>query len=263
MSSSFASSFINLPLETLTWGNPLKNIAIIFSTLLYLGSASAEVGAYKLEVERDGVTYLQVALNTWQGEYPGPVIDVSSKQKNKTTVIKGWESLRELTVSKSCTIQNGLYHPWSQTKNSVINYYTLAPAVDYKVIKDVIGDVASGFYPIEGEGVTIQAGDQILNLVYLGEGVSMATLVSNGLEQYIYVNYDALENVAYFEKTLETKALETVTEADGTTYDINEQWLYVKCTEGYNVFITDSALLEQKGVKQGNIAGYGEITGAK
>ncbi len=241
----------------------MKQITFFISSILFIASAVAETGSYKLEVVRNGTTHLQVALNTWQSEYPSPVIDVSSKKKNGTTQIKGWESLRQLTVSKSCTIKNGLYHPWSQTKNSVINYYTLAPAVDYVVTKDVPVDVASAFYPEVGNSVALKAGDELVNIVYLAEGISMATLVSNSTEQYIYADYGALENAEYFTKTLETKALKSVTYEDGTTYDANEQWLYVKCAEGYNVFVEDTELLKQKGVKEGNVTGYGEIEGAQ
>lgn len=243
----------------------MKVLGLFLSTILFLASASADLGTYKLEVERNGITSLQVAMNTWQGEYPGPVIDVSSKKKNKTTTVKGWESLRKLNTSKSCTIKNGLYHPWSQTKNSVIAYYTIAPVLDYVVLQDITNPEELGlsaFY--ENQTVpAIKANSKIVNYMYLAEGGAMATLQQDGVEQYLYLSYDSLEKPEYFAVTLETKALKTVTEEDGSTYDVNEQWLYVKCAEGYNVFIEDTALLSQKGVKQGNIAGYGEIEGAK
>ena len=243
----------------------MKQIGIFFGTLIFIASASAELGTYKLEVERSGVKSLQVAMNTWQGEYPGPVIDVSSKKKNKTTTVKGWESLRQLKVQKNCTIQNGLYHPWSQTKNSVIEFYTIAPVLDYVVLQDITNpeDLGlSAFY--EGQTVpAIKTNSKIVNYMYLAEGGAMATLQQDGVEQYLYLFYDTLEQPEYFAKTLETKALKTVTEEDGSTYEANEQWLYVKCNEGYKVFIEDVALLGQKGVKQGNITGYGEIEGAK
>ncbi len=47
----------------------MKRIGIILTILLFIASASAELGTYKLEVERNGVKHLQVAMNTWQGEY--------------------------------------------------------------------------------------------------------------------------------------------------------------------------------------------------
>ncbi len=242
----------------------MKRIGIILTILLFIASASAELGTYKLEVERNGVKHLQVAMNTWQGEYPGPVIDVSSKKKNKTTTVKGWESLRKLSVQKNCTIANGLYHPWSQTKNSVIDFYTIAPVLDYVVLQDIAipEDLGlSAFY--EGQTVpAIKANSKIVNFMYLAEGGAMATLQQDGIEQYLYLSYDSLEQPEYFAKTLETKALKTVTELDGSTYDVNEQWLYVKCAEGYKVFIQDGDLLGQKGVKLGNITGYGDIEGA-
>ncbi len=242
----------------------MRTIGIILSTLFFIASASAELGTYKLEVERNGVKSLQVAMNTWQGEYPGPVIDVSSKKKNKTTTVKGWESLRELTVQKSCTIANGLYHPWSQTKNSVVNFYTIAPVLDYVVMKDITNPQDLGLSALyEADSVPmIKANSEIVNFMYLAEGGAMATLLQDDKELYLYLSYDSLEKPEYFTKTLETKALKTVIEEDGSTYDVNEQWLYVKCVEGYNVFIEDTALLSQKGVKQGNITGYGDIEGA-
>jgi hypothetical protein len=261
--SIFPRGFIILATEILTRENAMKNIAIVFSSIVFFVTTAAATDAYKLEVERNGTTYLQVALNTWQGEYPGPVIDVSSKKKNQTTTVKAWESLRSLSVSKLCTIQNGLYHPWSQTKNSVINYYTLVPAVDYVAIKNVPADVGASFWPEVGNKVTIKAGDKILNVVYLAEGISMATLVSKGTKQTIYVDYGALDNKEFFKNTLETKSLKTGTHEDGSTYSMNEQWLYVKCAEGYNAFIEDVELLKYKGVKEGDIYDWGSVVGAK
>jgi hypothetical protein len=243
----------------------MKQIGIIFSTLIFITSASADFGTYKLEIERDGVTYLQVAMNEWQGEYPGPVIDVSSKKKNKTTTVKGWESLRKQTVQKNCTITNGLYHPWSQTKNSVIDFYTIAPVLDYVVLQDIANPQDLDISSLNGDQSVpaIKAGSKIVNYMYLAEGGAMATLQQDGVEQYLYLFYDTLEKPEYFAEIPASKASKKVTEEDGTISDAYEQWLYVKCAEGYKVFIEDTALLSQKGVKEGNITGYGEIEGAK
>lgn len=66
----------------------------------------------------------KVAYNDWSGEYPGPVIDVNSKVAGSTK-IKVYKSLRGLNDLQPCQIINGIYHPWSQTKHSVLRFYSI------------------------------------------------------------------------------------------------------------------------------------------
>ncbi len=239
----------------------MKNL-ILTSLLLLLGTiAHADlVAPYQLTVVRNGVSYLQVAGNFWQGEYPGPVIDVNSSKKGKTT-IQGWTSLRQLDTRKNCTIQNGIYHPWSSTPNSVINYYTLAPVYEYMVIQDLPQDVASTLDT--DPGTKISVGDKIINVFYLSEGYSTATLVQGKKETTIGLSWDALEiHPEYFSLQKKTESLVKTTLDDGSVYESSEQWLYLNCKEGYKVFVQDTDLLAQKGVKEGDITDYGSVKGA-
>lgn len=240
----------------------------VFLTVLFnfFAAASADFGVYKLEVERNGQTHLQVAGNFWQGEYPGPVIDVNSKKKGRTT-IQGWASLRKLNDRRSCTIKNGLYHPWSASAKSLINYYTIAPAVDYVVTKELTVELTESFFNEGADGaedqVLINPGDLIVNFFYLSEGQAVATLVQGGQSKNIFFFYDTLEaNPEFFKAVIKTEALDTVKYDDGTEEKRNEQWLYLNCKEGYKVFVQDSDILSQKGVKEGTVTGYGEIEGA-
>jgi hypothetical protein len=38
-----------------------------------------------------------------------------------------------------------------------------------------------------------------------------------------------------------------------------EQWLYVKCAEGYKAFVRDESLMKQPGVTPGQITDYGSV----
>ncbi|MBY0386505.1 hypothetical protein K2X05_15215, partial [bacterium] len=202
----------------------------------------------------------------WQGEYPGPVIDVRSKKKGRTTV-QGWMSLRKLTDRRSCTIKNGLYHPWSESAKSLINYYTIAPVEDYVVSKELSGELLESFFNVGADGaedqVNIKLGDKIINVFYGAEGFSTGTWIQNGKETQVDFYSDAVENAEYFSVIQKTKPLIQGKDEEGTPYEANEQWLYLACKEGYNVFVQDSDILSQKGVKQGTVTGFGEIEGAQ
>lgn len=242
----------------------MKNFILVSILLIISGVAQAGIESpYQLTVERNGKSYLQVAGNFWQGEYPGPVIDVNSKKKGQTT-IQGWTSLRKLDKRQNCTIQNGLYHPWSSTPNSVINYYTLTPVYEYIVTHNLPQHILNSFDT--DDNTKISAGDKIINVFYLSEGYSTATLVQGAKETTIGLSWDALEvNPDYFSLTKKTEPLVLTTLNDGTIYESNEQWLYLNCKEGtkVKVFVQDTDLLSQKGIKKGNIIDYGSVEGAK
>lgn len=257
----------------------LMGAVSLTSSLCYATS----LDVYKLNVERKGVSHLQVAGNFWQGESPSPVIDVHS-QKAGLTTIKGWASLRKLNKRQSCTIKNGLYHPWANvpgfdlymedetgprrssssasTQNSVITYYTIAPALDYKVIKKPTQDIESGIYNVmDGSPVSLRSGDQIINIIYLSEGISGGVLVRGSKTTPIELYSDLLDAAPeYFLVTQKTEPLSQTTYADGTVEKSNEQWLYVACSEGYNAFVQDIDLLSQPGIKEGLVTGFGEIS---
>jgi len=197
------------------------------------GASASKMLNYKLPVTRNGTTITKVATSFWQGEYPGPIIDVSSKKSGKTTV-QAYKSLRKLDAPIACSVINGIYHPWSKTKNSVINYYTITPVEDYKALKTA-----------KLEEYTIQAGDIITNVVYLSEGFCKANLKNREIE---FTCSALQENPQEFQRL-----------GNADTGSRQEQWLYIKCEEGHEAFIQDSALLKTKGVKKGVIIKYGEV----
>lgn len=197
------------------------------------GAGTLKTLNYKLPVTRNGITITKVAASFWQSEYPGPVIDVSSKKSGRTTV-QAYISLRKLDAPIACTVKNGIYHPWSKTQNSVINYYTITSVEDYRARKTV-----------KLEQYSISEGDRITNVVYASEGLCIGNLEDKQIE---FRCNDVDQNPQDFQRMGEADKASRL-----------EQWLYLKCEEGHKAFIQDSALLKSKGVKKGVILKYGEV----
>jgi hypothetical protein len=222
----------------------MPKILLAFILLLNIALYAEEV-PYKLDITRDGKVSTQVAYNFWSGEYPSPVINVHAGTDGKTT-IEGYVSLRDKKERKVCTVKNGLYHPWAKGEDSLINFYTLIPVEDYEVV------VAPA--PEGGEGLgeeSLKVGDKILNVVYLSEGISQGTLHTPNKPDTLMDFYsDIFENNPKIFQRIENIS----------TLEKNEQWLYLKCDEGYNVFVEDVDLLEQEGIKKGQIKGYGSVS---
>ncbi|MHB8138376.1 MAG: hypothetical protein ACYDGO_08310 [Smithellaceae bacterium] len=197
------------------------------------GASASKLLNYKLPVTRNGITITKVAAPFWQSEYPGPVIDVSSKKSGRT-IAQAYQSLRKLDAPVACTVKNGIYHPWSKTQNSVINYYTITSVEDYRARKTV-----------KLEQYSISEGDSITNVVYASEGLCIGNLKDRQIE---FRCSDVDENPQEFQRLGEADKASRL-----------EQWLYLKCEEGHDAFIQDSELLKTKGVKQGVIVKYGEV----
>jgi len=204
---------------------------------------------YTIKITRDSKVHDRVAAPFWMSEYPSPVINVHATKKGVTT-IKGYATLRELTVRKSCTITNGLYHPWAKESNSVLQFYTIGPVESYKVTVDLptqlLEDIAQ-----DDSKRSVQRGDTIHNTVYLAEGRAVGVLHSNQKnDTLIEFSSDIFEkNRGIFEQ------IEKV-----DTYPKTEQWLYLQCQEGYKIFVQDDDLLSQDGIKEGKTVGYGDIS---
>jgi hypothetical protein len=210
---------------------------IFYSSVLLLGlsSLSADVGvlSYTVPITRNGVTYPMVAYNDWIGEYPKPVIDVKHNQ-NKWVKIKGYASLRKPLKRKVCSIKTGIYHPWSKDKISLINYYTIAPKVDYIARENIIFD-----------NQHIQKGDMLENEIYIAEG-SCSYLLNKKKRITAICIEEALEDSTVFKQVKHPA-------------HPFEQWLYLRCHEGYRVFVQDIDLLRQPNIKKGKISGYGKV----
>ncbi len=204
------------------------------SMICLLISSQAIARSYQLPITRDGTTNTSVAYNSWMGEYPGPVINIKTNKKG-FTAIKAYRSLRKLNQVVSCTIKNGLYHPWSKTANSVINYYTIIGLVSYRAIKST-----------KLENNYLRKGDVIDNVHALSEGYCAGRLKSSSAKKEIEFNCADVDKPAF--KNIK----------DGR--DIFEQWLYLKWKQGHKAFVKDNSLLKQTGALQGQIKGYEEIS---
>ncbi len=170
-----------------------------------------------------------VTYNFWSGEYPKPVIYIQPTA-NGWARIRGYESLRNPGRKEVCTVKTGLYHPWSKDNTSLINYYTIIPKVTY---------VARQNTTLNNR--RIKKGDILDNEFYLAEGDC-----SYLLNKKKKITTFCLGDAAEFQR-IEKPA------------HPSEQWLYIKCREGYNVFVRDTDLLRQLGVKKGVIKGYGKV----
>ncbi len=223
-------------------------------------STSFAQSSYKLDIVRDGKTQQKMTFNSWSGEYPQPVIDVNSKVQGSTS-IQAYKSLRNLTESLSCTVKNGIYHPWSLTnqKNGTI-YYTIKAQEDYQVRKQTSLDsfVFDSQNPSgRKETYNFAPGDFLENIYYASEGTCIGNQVQIIKKQRITAEIsfscEALDNKNIF-KRLTPQSVKD---------DTLEQWLYVSCTEGYKAFIRDTDLLKTPNVKEGTIVEYGVVGPAK
>lgn len=185
--------------------------------------------SYQLPITRNGKTQTRVAHNFWAGEYPRPVINVKAGEKGYL-IVKGYKSLRKLNEPVKCSIKKGLYHPWSKTGNSVVTYYTIGPRNEVKATRTTKLD-----------DYTVRKGETIKNIMPAGEGYCVG-LLNN-------------KEISYFcDNAEEPDFVETIPSDEKW-----EQWLYVKCRQGYNAFIQDNALLKYTNIKEGKIVSYGKV----
>ena len=209
-----------------------------YYTLLYLMlgfslALPSHASSYQLPISRAGVTDTRVAYNNWIGEYPGPVININAKKKGFTT-IRAYRSFRKLKRPVSCSIKNGLYHPWSKTKNSALTYYSLVALASYTALQDTVL-----------EKNNIAKGALIDNVHAIGEGYCLGQLISGKAKKSIDFSCGDIDTPAFRTKNKEDH--------------FHEQWIYVSCRQGYKAFVQDSTLLKQSGVSQGRITGYGDV----
>lgn len=212
--------------------------------------------SYKLPITRDGKKSTRVAHNFWSREWPEPIIDVNADIKG-TTTIQAYTNLRDPkdTDKVSCTIKNGLYHPWSTQDSSINTYYTLIGVQDYTVIRDTTME-----YYNRADGspqqLRIPKASSILNVVYYAENYCGAILKTGRTQRPISASCD------FF---LENKDFKKI-QADTEFY---EQWLYLTCEEKdasgkvMKAFVRDQDILKQSGVKQGCHAEYGTVKSYK
>lgn len=221
-------------------------------------STTEKFESYPLPITRSGIKKTRVAYNFWSGEWPNPVIDVNSDKKTGETTIQAYTTLRTPSEDNqvSCTIKNGLYHPWSKTDHSSIIYYSISSREEYLAKEDT-------FLPMfDNEGnekrLQIPKDSLISNVIYYAEGFCGAILRMGEKARAISANCDFFS---------ENKSL--VLKTTNEDKDYSEQWLYLKCSERdkhgepIKAFVRDEEILKQPGIKQGCPAYYGSVQGAK
>ncbi len=212
-----------------------KFISVTF-ILLFTQVLFAKVrGPELVPITRDGVMTTRIAVDSWLTEYPSPVINVHADNPRGYTEVKGFKSLRKLDKPMYCRIKNGLYNPWSKTGNSVITYYTLLPLDMYQVLQAT-----------QLDNVNLHPGMLLTRVYYGSEGYCDASVMQDR---------KITKQINFYCDELEKPALKRLTKKD----QFQEQWLYLKCTNGNKVFIRDEALLNTKGVTKGKFTSYGEV----
>lgn len=222
-------------------------------------STLESLGSYKLPITRNGKKSTRIAYNLWSGEWPSPIIDVKSHKMDGFTTIQAFTNLRSPTEADrvSCTIKNGLYHPWSEKDPSIENYYTITNVADFKVIKKTAYEI----YNLKTrtiETAQVPKGAEFLNVVYYAENYCGAiyklgkTLKSFSQHcDFFYNNPDMIQT--------------SQPESD----KFNEQWLYFTCQEKdasgkpIKAFIRDEELMKHPEIKSGCPGEYGTVKGAK
>jgi hypothetical protein len=224
------------------------------------GNTSAvQLDSYKLPITRDSKTTTRIAYNFWSGEWPGPAIDVFSDLKGETK-ISAYKNLRNPSAADrvDCTIKNGVYHPWSKTDGSAINYYTLWPVEDYKVIKKIVFNPNDVYVGGKTRKLTLPVGTLLLNLVPYAENYC-------GVTMKIGKNVRPLEGYC----PIFTENPSIVRTTPDTDDSFIEQWIYLSCqekgTDGkpLKAFVKDTDLLAQPGIIQGCPTEYGSVGGGK
>ncbi len=196
-------------------------------------------------VIRDGKTESRVIYDIWSTEYPSPVIDVSSRNRKGTTIVKAHRFLQDLSNPVNCEIKNGLYHPWSLTGRSAKGYYTVTKHDLYRVnMKNNVLDPK----------IQISEGSLISEVVYLSEGFCSAIALENSASQgktkaTVVDSFDC--------QTLIDNPIFTNISPNQEVED--EQYVQLKCADGSIAYANDKEMLTADGVKQGEITGFGSV----
>jgi hypothetical protein len=195
---------------------------------------------YEIELLRSGKKISALASPFWSGEYPLPVIDVFSGKPGKTK-LRTFESVRDLNNQRDCTVKNGIYSPWSRKEHSALLFYSFTSLISYQVL-------APKFFA----DTSLLKGDLIKHVAYLAEGQCTAKL-QRAMGSKIKLS-ELVFSCDLAEKSKEFKKM-------GSKEDVQfaEQWLLLKCEEGYQSYIQDSTLLAHPGVKEGVIISFGEV----
>lgn len=222
----------------------LKSLSILALTGTLASSLSAEAASYRLDITRDGKTLEMVVYDIWSGEYPGPVIAIGKSDKGTTKII-GSSSMRKMENDATCTVSNGLYHPWAEKTKTPYDLYTVTGNTEYTATKDIevtfFDDSAAGEY----KKMTVTKGEKLTQAVYLSEG--FCQYVVGGTRPEIQTDCAQVGDNNDFVK------------ADLPSHP-TEQVIKFSCKEGIEAYVTVDQLLKQEGVKEGQIESYGTVT---
>lgn len=212
--------------------------------------ASAKIYADRIPVLRQSKNYFDAGLRvtTWLGEYPGPVIDVTRK-----VTVRSYQDILNLKGRKKCTIQKGIYHPWSTDAGSTIGFLSIVGWNSYLIEK--------AFTSTEAFAVDQSANapqkfhfkpySKVLGVYHLAEGWCRGSYMSgkDGRRTDIEFYCPVITDNKRYSKPFEKKWNE-----------FHEQWIMVRCEEGYTSHIQDITLLKKWGVKQGTYGSkYGTV----
>lgn len=232
---------------------------ILIGSLVLATAASAQTeSASKLQtIVRDNKSQTVVEYDFWSYEYPSPVIDVSSKLAGGKTTITAQKSLVQLGQPVSCTIKNGIYHPWSSTENSIERFTTLSSLREFRARRAhtlTFPDYSEEKGPFESK-IRVRRGDVFTRLIYTSEGYCNVEHVNSKLvRKDLVVECSVFDNKRLYAETAKSTPLPKEGE---TAY--SEQWLTLSCAEGYSALVRDEDLLKVPTVKMGAILGYGTV----
>lgn len=170
-----------------------------------------------------------VFFETWQGEYPGPPVDV----KGVVTVPARAEAC-DAEAALTCTVPVGLYHIWS---NDSASFGTIRGIERWKALRATTLDLDAP--------VPIAAGEVVTMTGYMGEGFCSVTA---GKAQSTTQCPSMIEDAQgpLFEQ-IPTREVPEI------------QLVKVKCTEGRELwFDVDKALFDRPEVAEGAITEYGK-----
>jgi len=210
--------------------------ALVATHLVVSQAAATDPLTYLLPVTRDSKTTSRVGVTTWLGEYPMPVIDLQSTQAGTVTV-NAIESPRVETKPRPCTIERGIYHPWSKTKHSVRGFFTLLPREDYLVKADV-----------DTTEPQLHKGDVLTQVIGLAEGQCHAVRTAPKQKPLgIELTCEDLQDPKRFSRKTSTPDV------------FKEQWVQLACKEGHFAFIRDVTLLALPGAAEGTVIDFGAV----
>lgn len=170
---------------------------------------------------RCGPDIAQIAF--WQGEYPGPIVDV-----RRPVTVPTRADPCDAEATRTCELPVGVYHPWSRGEAFV----TLRPRERFRV--------AAPFTLGEG-GPALAAGAEVTVEGYAGEGYCLYGVAGVGVTASCPGMDDAIALEPLGAPVAANSGVQLFRDPCGT-------WVQV-----------DDALMGTDGIGEGTVLGYGEV----